>query len=331
MGLFEKQRGAAREAPSLVGLPFNSGALSDTMLGSPQETVRLPSFIIAGPPRTGTSWLHKVLSQHTSLPNPTKETRFFDTHFHRGLKWYGAHFAASRRDRPVGEVGPTYFASPQACERIAATIPKAKLIFVFRNPVQRVVSLYRIKRAYGMLPWSFQDALDRDPELMESGMYAQHLDRWQRSFPSDQLLCTVYDDLRSDPQSFLDMLCEFIGIPRITLSAVQLGNVHSSERMTEPRSYITTRSATAVADWLKARGLDHVVAAVTNSSLMKLFVGGGEPFPEVSEEVVHELYRRFHPEVERLEEMLRRDLSAWKAAGGQHPNMKIGAAVKSFP
>jgi Sulfotransferase domain len=328
MGLFEKQRGGACDAPSLVGLPLDSEALSDTMVQTPHESVRLPSFIVAGPPRTGTSWLHKVLSQYTSLPSPTKETRFFDTHFQRGLKWYGAHFVASRRDLPIGEVGPTYFASPKACERIAATIPKAKLIFVFRNPVQRVVSLYRIKRAYGMLPWSFENALDRDPELIESGMYAKHLEGWQRSFPSDQLLPTVYDDLRSDPQSYLDKLCEFIGIPPIVLSMAHLGNVHSSERMTEPRSYITTRSATAVADWLKARGLDHVVAAVSNSSLMKLFVGGGEPFPEVSEELVHELYRRFHPEVERLEGMLGRELSAWKSAGAQHSPNEIGSTIK---
>ena len=71
----------------------------------------LPSFFVIGPPRTGTTWLYEVLREHTVLPAPTKETRFFDTHFHRGLDWYAAHFPSSTGDRMVGEVAPTYFAS----------------------------------------------------------------------------------------------------------------------------------------------------------------------------------------------------------------------------
>src|SRR5258708_2242245 len=41
----------------------------------------LPSFFVIGPPRTGTSWLHEVLSKRASLSYPTKETRFFDKYF----------------------------------------------------------------------------------------------------------------------------------------------------------------------------------------------------------------------------------------------------------
>src|SRR5882724_7339456 len=46
----------------------------------------LPSFFVIGPPRTGTSWLHEVLSKRASLSHPTKETRFFDRYFDRGLE-----------------------------------------------------------------------------------------------------------------------------------------------------------------------------------------------------------------------------------------------------
>src|SRR4051812_6874199 len=52
----------------------------------------LPSFFVIGPPRTGTSWLHEVLSKRVSLSHPTKETRFFDKHFDRGLEWYASHY-----------------------------------------------------------------------------------------------------------------------------------------------------------------------------------------------------------------------------------------------
>src|SRR6476660_7240250 len=87
---------------------------------------KLPTFFVVGPPRTGTSWLHTVLSQCTWLSHPTKETRFFDINFDRGLDWYAAHYKRAMGERVVGEIAPTYFASPSARERIARLIPKAK-------------------------------------------------------------------------------------------------------------------------------------------------------------------------------------------------------------
>ena len=83
----------------------------------------LPSFFIIGPPRTGTSWLHNILSQKAWLSHPTKETRFFDRHFDRGLHWYKSHYRKANGGRTIGEVAPTYFASSEARERIARLIP----------------------------------------------------------------------------------------------------------------------------------------------------------------------------------------------------------------
>lgn len=274
----------------------------------------LPSFIVVGPPRTGTTWLHDVLSSHANLPTPTKETRFFDIHFHRGVGWYHSHFLACQCGRPMGEVAPTYFASSDARKRIAATIPQAKLVFVFRNPIQRVISLYRIKRAYGILPWSFEEALNNDPELISSGMYSTHLAEWQRAFPAKQMLITIYEDMRNDPQLFVERVANFVGIRDVALQDAQLRIVHSSERLTEPRWFLATRTATAFADWCKARRLDNIVASVRESSVIKLFLGGGTPFPEVSPAAVRKLSEVFRPEVEHLEALLGRDLPSWRWA-----------------
>ena len=272
----------------------------------------LPSFFIIGPPRTGTSWLHEVLGRHALLPSPTKETRFFDNHFDRGLEWYYAHFPPPTDDRLVGEVAPTYFASTAARERIAKTIPHAKVVCIFRNPVERVVSLYRLKRAYGMIPWSFEEAITRDTELLESSKYGANLKAWLRTLGPDQVLATVYDDLRDEPQLYLDGVTDFIGIPRFELAPSQIGRVFTSETMTHPRNYYRTRSATAMAEWLKLRQLDTVVAAVKKSPLLKFVLGGGPPFTKVSQDLSHKLYEHFRPEVEELEGLLNRDFSAWK-------------------
>jgi Sulfotransferase family len=174
------------------------------------------------------------LRPHTLLPSPSKETRFFDTHFHRGLNWYGAHYRDSGGRRRRGEVAPTYFASAAARERMAEVVPEAKIVCVFRNPVDRIVSLYRLKRAYGLIPWGFEEAIERDPELVDSSRYASTLRLWQRSFGVEKVLAGVYDDLRHNPQAFVDSLVDFIGVPRFRLAEWQSGRVHDSENHDAP-------------------------------------------------------------------------------------------------
>lgn len=272
----------------------------------------LPSFFILGPPRTGTTWLHKILAPHTNLPSPTKETRFFDQHFDRGLDWYLAHFAPRRRSEIRGEVAPTYFASAQARERLARLIPSAKVVCIFRNPVERVLSLYRVKRAYGISPWTFEQALLKDPELFESGRYATHLKAWQHALGKEQVLPAVFDDIRHEPQKFLDTLTDFIGASRITLLAPQLELVHASEALTHPRSYLLTRAASAIADWCKAERLDGLLAATKRRSLLKLLLRSGAKFETVSGDLALKIYNLFRPEIEELELMLKRDFRMWK-------------------
>jgi Sulfotransferase domain len=300
------------EAPGRVEKIVHEAESADRSVADECE---LPSFFIIGPPRTGSSWLYEVLRSRTRLPGPSKETRFFDTHYHRGLKWYLAHYEPPSKDHAAlrtGEVAPTYFASSLARERIAGVAPNAKIVVVFRNPVDRIVSLYRLKRAYGLIPWEFEQALERDPELIESGRYASHLRLWQRSFGSSNVMAALYDDLLENPQRFVNRLADFIRVPRFELADWEYGRVHDSESMTHPRSYHRARYATLVADWFKARRMDHWVNAFKKSRFRKLVLGGGPPFPKLSERALEQLSRILEPEVEELEEILRRDLSRWK-------------------
>jgi hypothetical protein len=271
-----------------------------------------PSFFIVGPPRTGTSWLHQVLEKRAVLPDPVKETRFFDVHFHRGLPWYRAHYRQPANGI-VGEVAPTYFASQAVRERLVQMAPGARIICIFRDPVERIFSHYRIKRAYGMIPWDFEDAVLRDSELVETNRYACHFKEWQRIFGSGQVTATLYDDLRDEPQTYVNRVADLVGMPRSTLTTAETRQVHGSGGMTLPRSYPLTRGATLTAEWCKARRLHSIVRLVKRSPLKNLFLGGGPPFAELPAKVAGRLYERFRSEVEELEAILNRDLSSWKS------------------
>lgn len=280
--------------------------------GGHESEGELPRFLIVGPPRTGTSWLHTILREHANLPHPTKETRFFDLHFDKGIAWYLSHFPKAVDGHPRGEIAPTYFGSSRARERIAQLIPDVKLAFIFRNPVDRLISLYRLKRAYGMHAWTLEEALARDPEMVESSLYATNLRSWQALFPSEQLSINLFDDLNTDPQGFVDRLTAFLGIGNIKLNRSQLEQVFSTKKMTEPKNYLATRAATTVADWCKANRLDKIVAGVRESSLLRLFIGGGAGFPQVPEGILQEIWMNSLAQTEELENLLGRDLSDWK-------------------
>jgi Sulfotransferase domain len=257
----------------------------------------LPSFFVIGPPRTGTSWLHDILSQYTSLPDRVKETRFFDLHFDLGLDWYLRYFGnPGGTGKPSGEIAPTYFASAKARERLARAFPRAKVICIFRHPVERALSLYRLKVAYGMIRCSFEDAVLFDPELLESGKYATHLKSWYHAIGSTQLLVTFYDQLRDRSQAYIDDLADFIGIRRFELTVAQRRLVHPSESLTQPR---------------------------------KTFLSGGDPFAPVSPTISRAVLDLFRPEVEALEAMLNVDLSAWKSARPQFETSLIDEMILS--
>jgi Sulfotransferase domain len=288
---------------------------------------RLPSFFVIGPPRTGTSWLHSVLGQSAWLSSPTKETRFFDRHFHRGLDWYASHYRKAGVERPIGEVAPTYFASCEARDRIAKLIPRARVICTFRDPVDRILSLYRLKRAYGLIPWNFEQALASDPELLATSRYAEHLKSWQTALGSRQVLPTIFDDMQSDPQSYLDSLADFAGLSRVALGPSQRRCVLASDGMTEPRNYFLTRSAALLADWSRARRLDSLVARAKDLGALKLFIGGGPVFAELTLPERMRLYESFRPEVDKLEVMLNRDLSAWKHPRRDHPAVPLASTA----
>jgi len=211
----------------------------------------------------------------------------------------------------MGEVAPTYFASTDARERIAQVAPSAKIVCIFRNPVERVLSLYRLKRAYGMSRWNFEEAVFKDPELVESGRYATHLKAWRATFGKDRVIAMVYDDLRRDPQGYVNKISEFIGIPRFALSP-DLRRTHESEDLTHPRVYFLTRAAHQIADWFKAERLDGLVAVAKRRILLKFLLRSGRKFEALSPKIAGSVYEIFRAEVEELESLLNRDFSSWK-------------------
>ena len=187
----------------------------------------LPSFFVLGPPRTGTTWLHKVLQNHARLPSPAKETRFFDVHFHRGLNWYRAHYPSMNPARPVGKLRPhiSLRMKPASISHALFHTHEWSAFFVIRSSEWFRYIASNVPTP--MISWNFEEALYRDPELLESSKYVSKLAAWRTALGTRQVLATVYDDLRDNPQAYMDALTAFIGVRQFDLSSSQSSSVHA--------------------------------------------------------------------------------------------------------
>jgi len=274
--------------------------------------VRLPDFIAVGPPRTATTWLHEMLQGHVGLPADRKETDFFTRFYDRGIDWYADYFRYCEGGIPVGELSPMYFASPQARERIAKHLPECRIVCSLRDPVERAYSNYRMLRRIVATNVDFERAATTRSDLIESSRYGTHLANWFDTFGRERVQVLIYDDLESNPQVFLDSVCDFIGIARFPISSSKVGAEHVLTVNTQPPNPQLAKVARDVVGWFVNRRYHRAANLVRGTRLIKYMLEGGDPFPPLSPDVARRLREYYRPEVEKLEELIGRDLSAWK-------------------
>jgi Sulfotransferase domain len=277
---------------------------------------RLPGFLLVGPPRTGTTWLHGVLYHRACLPQRTKETHFFDMFYYKGLNWYRAYFRDCPEEAMIGEVTPTYFSLPQVRERIARDLPGCKIVCTLRDPVARAWSWYRVLHREGRIRADFEDEISNgfEPQLREANRYAFHLRAWREQFGAANVGVFLYDDLVADPQRFADSLLDFLGLPSVAITPAVATHLMRNEASFDCRLPAVAYRAWRLRIRLKSMRADGAVERLERLGFWRFCFGGGGPFAPLAPQAEARLRRFFTPEVEALEEVLGRNLSAWKLA-----------------
>ena len=270
--------------------------------------VPLPDFIGIGPPRTGSTWLHKALEHVVVLPHGTKETHFFNSRYHRGIQWYADHFRHRAEGLPVGEFDPNFF-TRGAIKRIHRHLPHCRLICTMRDPVDRAYSLYKHLRRRGCAAADFEAWLS---DMHDGNRYATYLRLWLHRFGQEQILITFYDDLAADPQAYVDKVCDFIGASHVDLAQWPQNRDARNHVESEPRSVRLARYASRLRHTLQEHHAYSVTKVLSRTGVWEFCCEGGRPYAPLSPEVDRRTRQRFLPEVDALEELLRCDLTRWK-------------------
>ena len=181
----------------------------------PRQAIDGPTFIGIGVQKCATSWLHEVLQAHPQIfTSDPKEIDFFTAFYDRGYEWYERHFADGASATARGETSPSYFYHPLAPERIKAYQPDAKLIVIFRDPVDRAFSnhLHELRTWHFTSSERFEDGLRNNPCYLEQSRYAKHMARWFDVFPREQILPLIFEEITQTPDQAIRQVYAFLGV-----------------------------------------------------------------------------------------------------------------------
>ncbi|WP_425392309.1 sulfotransferase family protein [Ekhidna sp.] len=187
-----------------------------------------PNLIIGGPPKTGTTSLYQWLKSHPDCyASPIKETFFFDDYINaynknlnfknHGLSSYAKYFDGNNGEKILFEASTSYINSSTALEQIPLLHSNPKVLFVFRNPIDRIVSEYLfLKEKKQSVTVSFEDYLgwngtDFTSLQFRRGKVVSQMNKWIKRMGEDNVIIIRFEDLKR-PHILMNKLSELLRI-----------------------------------------------------------------------------------------------------------------------
>ena len=202
----------------------------------------LPNLIIIGAQKCGTSGLHYYLGLHPQISMSTpKELNFFirERNWDRGVEWYARQFDAGADVR--GEASPNYTAYPHHAgvpERMRSLVPEARLIYLVRDPVERVaahwVHNYAKRREKGDMAAT---VMHPNTTYVLRSQYFMQLTQFLNHFAAEQIMIVDQADLRRRRLETLSEIFSFVGVdpgfehPGFTRERHRTGRKHRSTKL----------------------------------------------------------------------------------------------------
>lgn len=279
--------------------------MNDTTITAGQ----LPTFIVIGAYKCGTTSLYRYLLQHPDIFMPARKELLYWSYVGksdgpasarsvRSLEAYLKYFESAGDTPARGEVSPEYLAqAATTAPEIHGAIPEVKLIAVLRDPVQRAWSDYLMYRLDGREAKSFEAALDQQVErqrraeptgyYLETGYYGRQLHSYFSLFPAQNILVVLQEDLRRSTVSTMQRIFGFVGVADSFVPEIE----HHKAALF-PRS--------RAAQWLARVG-----------GKLSMDVSGLYHKPEIPAQTAHRLQELYAEDVAQLAALPGVDLSAW--------------------
>ncbi|HYN88504.1 MAG TPA: sulfotransferase [Ardenticatenaceae bacterium] len=178
----------------------------------------LPNLIIIGGMKCGTTSLHYYLGLHPQISmSKLKELDFFieERNWRRGVEWYRSNFQGAASI--YGESSTGYSAYPHydgVPARMHSVVPDARLIYILRDPIERIVSQYVHNCSDRRDSGTIADVLNgpRKQYYIDRSKYYMQLEQYLRYFPLERILVITSEELYRHRLGTLRNIFRFLGV-----------------------------------------------------------------------------------------------------------------------
>jgi hypothetical protein len=299
---------------------------------------RLPDFLIIGAMKSATTSLYFHLGKHPDVAmSRIKEPDFFrrsDEEMARNLGWYQGLF--SRSGRVKGEASTSYTKHPAISgvpRRIQSLLPRARLIYLVRDPIERLISHYhhQLLDRYDSRPIDEVIFDPRKQHLINCSRYFFQLQQYLPYFPREQILVVVSERLGTEPLAVMREVFEFIGVdPEFRSPDFGVKYNDSGIRRRRPSATLTRLFQKRLLGRIDFKARTVLPARLYN--LTALVTGRTVPRPSIDGVLTDRLRREFRKDVEDLKAFTGLTFSEWKhdyAVGTGVPRARPGSPVSA--
>jgi len=301
-----------------------------------------PNFFIVGAPKSATTALNKYLHQHPDvfIPN-VKELHYFGTDLDflppgqnfktvprskEELEYYLSFFEGAEGASAIGEASVWYLYSKKAAEEIKAFASEAKIIITLRNPVDLLYSLH------SQFLWEgnedivdFTSALAVEPDRKQGNRlpatmdfrkglfyrevvrFSDQVKRYLDLFGPQNVLVLFYEDFSSDPESSFTTVLNFLGVSDTFIPEFRRVNANKKVRSKTLRNILKNPGSIVrlggkiIPDSIRSKVIHYLRNVNTKY----------EERAALKPQIRSQLTQEFKPEIEKLQNILQRDLSFW--------------------
>ncbi len=282
-----------------------------------------PTFLIPGASRSGTTTLWSIIRSHPEVCTPDKkELRFFDRNenYKKGIKYYESHFEECEAAKEIGEASPPYwnkgiifdedrkyiYVEEDAPSRIKKAYPNIKLIFTFRNPVDRMYSQFwknvrqgrehkKSVRGAVMEEINGERSHKKDEICwVYKNKYAIHFKEWKKMFSDENIKVIIFEEWINNTKKEIKSVFDFLGVSRdYNVSYRTEKNVSRT-----PYSYTISEIRR-----------NYIGENILGRAIRRFNRSRGRPTPTESERKW--LFGILEDQVKEMEDLLGRSLSMW--------------------
>lgn len=264
-------------------------------------------LVIIGAAKAGTTSLFYYLAQHPDLfPSSVKETKFFlkETPSTVDLAQFKALFAGRTTEKWIFEASPHYALFPRywgVADRLHRTWPDARLLYILRDPVERICSHYLYDLGHGRQKHDFKEAVfAHDKHYTTGSRYCFQLQQYLPYFSRDRIKVLFLEELQTRPHDVLRDVFDFLEVDSTFRPDVAVHNENRRTMVIRPlrrlelmphykrlprslRTWIRTRFRTALPrsrDILTPEIADDITRLVADDvRQLREFLGRDLPWP----------------------------------------------------